>query len=61
MSSAVLLIEIFNIWLLLLGHYGGPDAVLAHQFPVNANRDRWVKYNHPKGAPDADVVFGTHR
>ncbi|VDP27585.1 unnamed protein product [Schistosoma margrebowiei] len=43
------------------GHYGGPDAVLAHQFPVNVNRDRWVKYNHPKGAPDADVVFGTHR
>ncbi|CAH8512809.1 unnamed protein product [Schistosoma margrebowiei] len=42
------------------GHYGGPDAVLAHQFPVNVNRDRWVKYNHPKGAPDADVVFGTH-
>ncbi|TNN10516.1 Regulator of nonsense transcripts 2 [Schistosoma japonicum] len=42
------------------GHYGGPDAVLAHQFPVNVNRDRWIKYNHPKGAPDADVVFGTH-
>ncbi|CAH8500039.1 unnamed protein product [Heterobilharzia americana] len=41
------------------GHYGGPDAVLAHQFPLNVNRDRWVRYNHPKGAPDADAVFGT--
>ncbi|CAH8524330.1 unnamed protein product [Dicrocoelium dendriticum] len=41
------------------GHLGSQDAVLAHQFPINVNRDRWVKYNHPKGAPDADAVFGT--
>ncbi|TGZ65650.1 hypothetical protein CRM22_005760 [Opisthorchis felineus] len=41
------------------GHLGSQDAVLAHQFPVNVNRDRWVRYNHPKGAPDADAVFGT--
>lgn len=41
------------------GHLGSQDAVLAHQFPINVNRDRWVKYSHPKGAPDADAVFGT--
>ncbi|CAH8838567.1 unnamed protein product [Trichobilharzia szidati] len=41
------------------GQFGDPDAVLAHQFPINVNRDYWVKYNHPKGAPDADAVFGT--
>lgn len=42
------------------GHYGGSDAVLAHRFPVNVNRDYWVKYNHPIIASDANVVFGTH-
>ncbi|CAL8086813.1 unnamed protein product [Calicophoron daubneyi] len=41
------------------GHFSSQDAVLAHQYPVNVNRDRWVRYNHPKGAPDADAVFGT--
>ena len=25
----------------------------------NTNRDRF-KYNHPKGAPDADQIFGTN-
>nr|VZI12365.1 unnamed protein product [Spirometra erinaceieuropaei] len=40
------------------GHWGS-DAVLAHQVPTNVNRDRGVKYSHPKGAPDADAVFGT--
>ncbi|VDQ14214.1 unnamed protein product [Trichobilharzia regenti] len=43
------------------GQFGDPDAVLAHQFPINVNRDYWVKYNHPRGAPDADAVFGTPR
>ncbi|VUZ55202.1 unnamed protein product [Hymenolepis diminuta] len=28
------------------------------QLPSNVNRDRWVKYNHPKRAPDAEDVFG---
>ncbi|VDM03233.1 unnamed protein product [Schistocephalus solidus] len=42
------------------GHWGS-DAVLAHQVPTNVNRDRGVKYSHPKGAPDADAVFGTSR
>ena len=25
---------------------------------VNLNRERRQKYNHPKGAPDADLIFG---
>ncbi|KAF8565334.1 hypothetical protein P879_01308 [Paragonimus westermani] len=41
------------------GYLGSQDAVLAHEFPVNVNRDRWIRYTHPKGAPDADTVFGT--
>nr|CDS34146.1 myst histone acetyltransferase 1 [Hymenolepis microstoma] len=28
------------------------------QLPSNVNRDRWVRYNHPKRAPDAEDVFG---
>jgi hypothetical protein len=24
----------------------------------NANRDRHQRYNHPKGAPDANLIFG---
>jgi regulator of nonsense transcripts 2 len=27
--------------------------------PVNVNRERKVKYQHPKGAPDADAIFGS--
>ncbi len=23
----------------------------------NSNRDRYQKYNHPRGAPDADAIF----
>ncbi|VDO03892.1 unnamed protein product [Rodentolepis nana] len=33
-----------------------PEASL--QLPSNVNRDRWVRYNHPKRAPDAEDVFG---
>ncbi|XP_064632125.1 regulator of nonsense transcripts 2-like [Lineus longissimus] len=29
--------------------------------PVNVNRERKVKYQHPKGAPDADAIFGSKR
>ena len=25
----------------------------------NLNRERRVRYQHPKGAPDADLIFGT--
>jgi hypothetical protein len=25
----------------------------------NTNRDRHQKYNHPRGAPDADLIFGS--
>lgn len=25
---------------------------------VNLNRERRHKYQHPKGAPDADLIFG---
>lgn len=42
----------------LIGRLGS-DIQLAHQVPTNVNRDRWLKYNHPKGAPDADAVFGS--
>lgn len=28
------------------------------QVAVNLNRERRQKYNHPKGAPDADLIFG---
>lgn len=27
----------------------------------NTNRDRKIKYQHPKGAPDVDVIFGSKR
>lgn len=26
---------------------------------ANTNRERKQKYNHPKGAPDADLIFGS--
>jgi hypothetical protein len=26
---------------------------------VNLNRERKVRYQHPKGAPDADLIFGS--
>lgn len=25
----------------------------------NTNREKKVKYQHPKGAPDADLIFGS--
>ena len=28
-------------------------------YMVNTNRDRYQKYNHMKGAPDADLIFGS--
>ena len=28
-------------------------------FSVNTNRDRQQKYNHPKGAPDINTIFGS--
>ncbi|KAJ8678900.1 hypothetical protein QAD02_014687 [Eretmocerus hayati] len=28
---------------------------------VNMNRERRQKYNHPKGAPDADLIFGSKK
>ena len=26
---------------------------------ANMNRERKVRYQHPKGAPDADLIFGS--
>ncbi len=34
-------------------------AALNRPMPMNHNRERRVKYNHPKGAPDADLIFGS--
>ena len=34
-------------------------ASLNRSPPSNANRERRVKYQHPKGAPDADLIFGS--
>jgi len=34
-------------------------ALLNRPLPSNINRDRRVPYQHPKGAPDADVIFGS--
>ena len=28
-------------------------------FSANTNRDRNQKYNHPKGAPDINTIFGS--
>lgn len=28
---------------------------------ANLNRERRQKYNHPKGAPDADIIFGNKK
>ncbi|VDK20958.1 unnamed protein product [Taenia asiatica] len=37
------------------------NSDLLTQIPSNVNRDRWLKYNHPKRAPDAEAVFGASR
>lgn len=34
-------------------------ASLNRVMPVNTNRERRVRYQHPKGAPDADLIFGS--
>ncbi|ESP01156.1 hypothetical protein LOTGIDRAFT_139905, partial [Lottia gigantea] len=34
-------------------------AAMNKNVQVNVNRERKVKYNHPKGAPDADLIFGS--
>jgi len=34
-------------------------AQLNRQLPSNINRERRTAYQHPKGAPDADVIFGS--
>ncbi|KAK7102854.1 regulator of nonsense transcripts 2-like [Littorina saxatilis] len=34
-------------------------ASLSRSPPTNVNRERRVRYNHPKGAPDADLIFGS--
>ena len=32
---------------------------LTRPAPANLNRERRVRYQHPKGAPDADLIFGS--
>lgn len=34
-------------------------ASLNRPVPVNTNRERRIRYSHPKGAPDADLIFGS--
>ncbi|KAL8621339.1 hypothetical protein ACOMHN_053360 [Nucella lapillus] len=34
-------------------------ASLSRSPPSNLNRERRVRYQHPKGAPDADLIFGS--
>ncbi|XP_064604775.1 regulator of nonsense transcripts 2-like isoform X2 [Liolophura sinensis] len=34
-------------------------ASLNRPVPANTNRERRVRYQHPKGAPDADLIFGS--
>lgn len=34
-------------------------AALSRPAPINTNRERRVRYQHPKGAPDADLIFGS--
>ncbi|XP_041348866.1 regulator of nonsense transcripts 2-like isoform X2 [Gigantopelta aegis] len=34
-------------------------AQLNRPMPLNTNRERKVRYHHPKGAPDADLIFGS--
>ncbi|XP_076469583.1 regulator of nonsense transcripts 2-like isoform X2 [Babylonia areolata] len=34
-------------------------ASLNRSPPTNQNRERRVRYQHPKGAPDADLIFGS--
>lgn len=36
-------------------------ASLNRATPTNVNRERKVKYQHPKGAPDADAIFGNKK
>lgn len=36
-------------------------ASLNRVMPVNTNRERRVRYQHPKGAPDADLIFGSKK
>lgn len=36
-------------------------ALLNRPLPSNINRDRRVPYQHPKGAPDADAIFGSKK
>lgn len=39
------------------------EMLIAQQRPVmmNLNRERRQKYQHPKGAPDADLIFGNKK
>jgi len=49
----LLLLFILRWWLLEM------IAQLNRQLPSNINRERRAPYQHPKGAPDADVIFGS--
>ena len=49
--------NISNIFLCVL--WTEMIAQLNRQMPSNINRERRTPYQHPKGAPDADVIFGS--
>lgn len=36
-------------------------ASMNRPVPVNTNRERRPRYQHPKGAPDADLIFGSKK
>ena len=37
----------------------GSGIATGSNYSHNTNRDRHQKYIHPKGAPDADLIFGS--
>lgn len=41
------------------GGLGSNNEAGMRQVPINVNRERRTRYQHPKGAPDADLIFGT--
>ena len=41
------------------GGLGSNNESGMRQVPINVNRERRTRYQHPKGAPDADLIFGT--
>jgi regulator of nonsense transcripts 2 len=45
----------------LINEFSSAEMIASMSRPamVNLNRERKVRYQHPKGAPDADLIFGS--